>query len=224
MTATVRFRLSRGPLSAAALLLAGLLSACGPSSAETSQAPAAMPSESSSLDAAVAVFAGGCFWCTEADFDKLPGVLSTTSGYIGGHLANPSYEQVSAGRSGHIEAVQVRYDPAKTSYAKLLEAYWPTIDPVTANAQFCDHGPQYRSAIFYGTAEEQALAEASKTALQASGRFSQPIVTEILPATSFYPAEDYHQDYYQKNPLRYAYYRNGCGRDKRLEQLWGKHD
>jgi peptide-methionine (S)-S-oxide reductase len=224
MTATVRFWRSRGPLTAAALLLAGLLSACGPSSAETSQAPATMPSDSSSQAAAVAVFAGGCFWCTESDFDKVPGVLSTTSGYIGGHLANPSYEQVSAGRSGHIEAVQVRYDPAKTSYAKLLEAYWPTIDPLTANAQFCDHGPQYRSAIFYGTDEEQALAEASKTALQASGRFKQPIVTEILPATTFYPAEDYHQNYYQKNPLRYAYYRNGCGRDKRLEQLWGKHD
>jgi peptide-methionine (S)-S-oxide reductase len=183
-----------------------------------------MPSDSSSQAAAVAVFAGGCFWCTEADFDKVPGVLSTTSGYIGGHLENPSYEQVSAGRSGHIEAVQVRYDPGKTSYAKLLEAYWPTIDPLTANAQFCDHGPQYRSAIFYATPEEQALAEASKAALQASGRFSQPIVTEILPATTFYPAEDYHQDYYQRNPLRYAYYRNGCGRDKRLEQLWGKHD
>jgi peptide-methionine (S)-S-oxide reductase len=224
MTAKAPFWLSYGPLGAAALLLAGLLSACGPSSAETTQAPATMPSDSSSLDAGVVVFAGGCFWCTESDFDKVPGVLSTTSGYIGGHLANPSYEQVSAGRSGHIEAVQVRYDPAKTSYAKLLEAYWPTIDPVTANAQFCDHGPQYRSAIFYGTDEEQALAEASKTALQASGRFKQPIVTEILPATTFYPAEDYHQDYYQKNPLRYAYYRNGCGRDKRLEQLWGKHD
>ncbi|WP_372874147.1 peptide-methionine (S)-S-oxide reductase MsrA [Pseudomonas sp.] len=224
MTATVRFWLSRGPLTAAALLLAGLLSACGPSSAETSQAPTAMPSDSSSQAAAVAVFAGGCFWCTEADFDKVPGVLSTASGYIGGHLENPSYEQVSAGRSGHIEAVQVRYDPAKTSYAKLLEAYWPTIDPLTPNAQFCDHGPQYRSAIFYATPKEQALAEASKAALQASGRFNQPIVTEILPATTFYPAEEYHQDYYQKNPLRYAYYRNGCGRDKRLEQLWGKHD
>jgi peptide-methionine (S)-S-oxide reductase len=209
-------------LSAAALLLAGLLSACGPSSAETSQAPATIPSDSSSPNAGVAVFAGGCFWCTESDFDKVSGVLSTTSGYIGGHVANPSYQQVSAGNSGHLEAVQVRYDPSQTSYAKLLEAYWPTIDPLTANAQFCDHGSQYRSAIFYATAEEKALAETSKAALQASGRFSQPIVTEILPATTFYPAEDYHQDYHQKNPLRYNYYRHGCGRDARLEQLWGK--
>ena len=216
--------LARGPFAAAALLLAGVLSACGPTSAETIQAAAASANASHAQPAAVAVFAGGCFWCTESDFDKLPGVLSTTSGYIGGHVVNPSYQQVSAGNSGHIEAVQVRYDPSQTSYAQLLEAYWPTIDPLTANAQFCDHGPQYRSAIFYGTPEEKALAEASKAALQASGRFSQPIVTEILPATTFYPAEAYHQDYYQKNPLRYAYYRHGCGRDKRLEQLWGKHD
>jgi peptide-methionine (S)-S-oxide reductase len=170
----------------------------------------------------VAVFAGGCFWCTESDFDKVPGVISTTSGYIGGSVANPTYQQVSAGTTGHTEAVQVRYDPSKTSYAKLLEAFWPTIDPLTANAQFCDHGSQYRSAIFYGTADQQTQAEASKAALQNSGRFNQPIVTEILPASTFYPAEDYHQDYYQKNPLRYAYYRRGCGRDARLEQLWGK--
>ena len=224
MSSNTPFWLCRGPLSAAVLLLAGLLSACGPSSAETGQAPAAMPSDANTQGSAVAVFAGGCFWCTESDFDKVPGVLSTTSGYIGGHVDNPSYEQVSAGSSGHIEAVQVRFDPNQTSYAKLLEAYWPTIDPVTPNAQFCDHGPQYRSAIFYATPEEKALAETSKTTLQASGRFNQPIVTEILPATVFYPAEDYHQDYYQKNPLRYAYYRNGCGRDKRLKQLWGKHD
>lgn len=217
-------RFARGPFAAAALLLAGLLSACGPTSAETSQAAATSASASHEQPAAVAVFAGGCFWCTESDFDKLPGVLSTTSGYIGGHVANPSYQQVSAGNSGHVEAVQVRYDPSQTSYAQLLEAYWPTIDPLTANAQFCDHGSQYRSAIFYATAKEKALAEASKAALQASGRFSQPIVTEILPATTFYPAEAYHQDYYQKNPLRYAYYRHGCGRDARLEQLWGKHD
>lgn len=201
----------------ASLLLASLLAACGPSAAQ-SPAPAA------SGPSAVAVFAGGCFWCTEADFDKVPGVLSTTSGYIGGPLANPSYEQVSSGTSGHIEAVQVHYDPTRTDYARLLEAFWPTIDPLTPNRQFCDGGPQYRSAIFYGNAEEQRLAEASKAALQASGRFAQPIVTEILPATPFYPAEDYHQDYHSKNPLRYAYYRNGCGRDQRLEQLWGKPD
>ena len=214
-------------------LLALLLSACEPASgpvatttaATAPVAAAAEPGERTATaeeNAAVAVFAGGCFWCTESDFDKVPGVLSTTSGYIGGTLANPTYEQVSSGTSGHIEAVQVRFDPAQTSYAKLLRAYWPTIDPLTANRQFCDGGPQYRSAIFYASAAEQRLAEASKAALQDSGRFSQPIVTDILPATTFYPAEEYHQDYASKNPLRYRYYRNGCGRDQRLEQLWGK--
>ena len=173
-------------------------------------------------DSAVAVFAGGCFWCTEADFDKLPGVLETTSGYIGGSIENPTYEEVSSGRSGHIEAVQVRFDPRQTSYAKLLEAFWPTIDPVNGNGQFCDNGPQYRSAIFYLNAEQQRLAEASKTALVASGRLQQPIATVIQAATTFYAAEDYHQDYHTKNPLRYSYYRHGCGRDQRLQELWGK--
>lgn len=175
-------------------------------------------------DSAVAVFAGGCFWCTEADFDKLPGVLETTSGYIGGSIENPTYEEVSSGRSGHIEAVQVRFDPRQTSYAKLLEAFWPTIDPVNGNGQFCDNGPQYRSAIFYLDAEQQRLAEASKTALAASGRLQQPIATVILAATTFYAAEDYHQDYHTKNPLRYSYYRHGCGRDQRLQALWGKSE
>ena len=171
---------------------------------------------------AVAVFAGGCFWCTESDFDKVPGVLSTTSGYIGGHVENPTYEEVSYGATGHTEAVQVRYDPGKVSYAQLLEVFWPTIDPVTANAQFCDKGSQYRSAIFYGNPEEQRLAEASKAALDQSGKLPGPVVTEIAPAGTFYPAEEYHQDYHTKNPIRYTYYRNGCGRDDRLEQLWGK--
>ena len=173
-------------------------------------------------DSAVAVFAGGCFWCTEADFDKLPGVLETTSGYIGGSIENPTYEEVSSGRSGHFEAVQVRFDPRQTSYAKLLEAFWPSIDPLNGNGQFCDNGPQYRSAIFYLNAEQQRLAEASKNALAASGRFQQPIATQILAATTFYAAEDYHQDYHRKNPLRYRYYRHGCGRDQRLQTLWGK--
>ena len=175
-------------------------------------------------DSAVAVFAGGCFWCSEADFDKLPGVLATTSGYIGGAIENPTYEEVSSGRSGHIEAVQVRFDPRQTSYAKLLEAFWPTIDPVNGNGQFCDNGPQYRSAIFYLDAEQQRLAEASKTALAASGRLQQPIATVIQAATTFYAAEDYHQDYHTKNPLRYSYYRHGCGRDQRLQELWGKSE
>ncbi len=209
-------------LRSSALLLAGLLAACEPSAAQAPQPAEVRDSNATASNSGVAIFAGGCFWCTEADFDKLPGVLETTSGYIGGHLDNPSYEQVSAGTSGHIEAVQVRFDPSQTNYAKLLEAFWPTIDPVTPNAQFCDRGPQYRSAIFYANAAEQAQAEASRDALQASGKLPGPVVTEVLPATRFYPAEDYHQDYYQRNPLRYAYYRNGCGRDKRLEQLWGK--
>lgn len=175
-------------------------------------------------DSAVAVFAGGCFWCSEADFDKLPGVLQTTSGYIGGSIENPTYEEVSSGRSGHFEAVQVRFDSRQTSYAKLLEAFWPSIDPLNGNGQFCDNGPQYRSAIFYLNAEQQRLAEASKNALAASGRFQQPIATQILAATTFYAAEDYHQDYHRKNPLRYRYYRHGCGRDQRLQELWGKSE
>ena len=197
------------------MALAGVLLA-GPLQAAPETPAAAQPGS------AVAVFAGGCFWCTESDFDKVPGVLSTTSGYIGGHVENPTYEDVSYGKSGHIEAVQVRYDSSKISYAQLLEVFWPTIDPITANAQFCDKGPQYRSAIFYGNPQEQALAEASKAALERSGKLPGPVVTEILAATTFYPAEEYHQDYHNKNPIRYAYYRNGCGRDARLEQLWGK--
>ncbi|MDZ4334828.1 MAG: peptide-methionine (S)-S-oxide reductase MsrA [Pseudomonas sp.] len=215
ITSTWRRRL----LASSILVLGGLLAACEPTAA---QAPQPQASTSTVENPGVAIFAGGCFWCTESDFDKVPGVIETTSGYIGGYVDNPTYEQVSAGSSGHIEAVRVRFDPSKTSYAKLLEAFWPTIDPVTANAQFCDRGPQYRSAIFYSNAEEQQLAEASKAALEKSARLPAPVVTEILAASIFYPAEDYHQDYYQRNPLRYNYYRNGCGRDQRLEKLWGK--
>jgi len=170
----------------------------------------------------IATFAGGCFWCTEADFDKVPGVLSTTSGYIGGSKVDANYERVSSGKTGHVEAVEVRFNPTKTNYAKLLAAYWPTIDPLTSNRQFCDHGLQYRSAIFYDDLDQKKLAEASKGELAASGRFSKPIITEIWPATTFYPAEEYHQDYYIKNPIRYAYYRSSCGRDGRLEEVWGK--
>jgi peptide-methionine (S)-S-oxide reductase len=206
-------------LASAILALGGLLAACEPTAA---QAPPPQAPVQTVENPGVAIFAGGCFWCTESDFDKVPGVFETTSGYIGGHVDNPTYEQVSAGSSGHIEAVRVRFDPSKTNYTKLLEAFWPTIDPVTANAQFCDRGAQYRSAIFYSNAEEQQLAEASKDALQKSARLPAPVVTEILAASTFYPAEDYHQDYYLRNPVRYNYYRNGCGRDQRLEQLWGK--
>ena len=171
---------------------------------------------------AEATFAGGCFWCMEPPFDKLAGVVSTTSGYTGGQVKNPSYEQVSAGGTGHAESVQVVYDPAKVSYQKLLDVFWHNVDPLDAAGQFCDKGHQYRTAIFYHDDEQRRLAEASKAALEASGRLRQPIVTEIVPAATFYPAEDYHQDYYQKNPIRYRFYRYGCGRDKRLEQLWGE--
>ncbi|SFK26886.1 peptide-methionine (S)-S-oxide reductase [Nitrosomonas aestuarii] len=169
----------------------------------------------------VAIFAGGCFWCTESDFDKLPGVVATTSGYIGGTVVNPTYKQVVAGKTGHVEAVKIQFDKTVTSFSELLNTYWLTIDPTFEDGQFCDIGPQYRSVIFYLNPEQQTLAEASKEALAVSARFDQPVVTEILPATEFYMAEDYHQDYYIKNPLRYAYYRNNCNRDERLEQLWG---
>jgi peptide-methionine (S)-S-oxide reductase len=204
------------------LLVVILLSACeqpGSGGETIAAGPAGLSGSASSTG--VATFAGGCFWCTEADFDKVPGVISTTSGYIGGTVPNPTYKQVSLGKTGHIEAVQVRFDPGKTSFAKLLVAFWPTIDPLTPNRQFCDSGAQYRSAIFYHDEDQKRQAEASKAGLQASGRFSQAIVTEILPATEFYPAEDYHQDYYKKNPLRYSYYRNNCGRDARLAEVWG---
>jgi peptide-methionine (S)-S-oxide reductase len=171
---------------------------------------------------AIATFAGGCFWCVEADFDKVDGVISTTSGYTGGKLANPTYQQVSAGGTGHTEAVEIVYDPAKVSYEKLLDHFWRNHDPLAKNAQFCDHGSQYRAGVFYHDEEQQRLAQASKQTAQA--RFKQPIHTEITPAGPFYRAEDYHQDYYVKNPIRYKYYRYNCGRDQRLEELRGKAD
>jgi peptide-methionine (S)-S-oxide reductase len=170
---------------------------------------------------ATATFAGGCFWCMEHPFDQLPGVVSVTSGYTGGHLKDPTYQQVSAGGTGHAESVQVVYDPMKVDYAKLLDVYWHNIDPLTPNAQFCDHGTQYRSAIYYHDEEQRRLAEESKQALETSGRLKGPIVTEIVPASEFYPAEEYHQHYYRKNPVRYKFYRWNCGRDQRLKQVWG---
>ncbi len=182
--------------------------------------PATTPDVADGLK--VATFAGGCFWCMEPPFDKLDGVVSTTSGYAGGWIADPSYEQVSAGGTGHAESVQVTYDPEKISYAELLDVFWRNIDPLTPNAQFCDHGSQYRSAIFYHDQKQHDLALESKRQLEESGRFDRPIVTEITEFTNFYPAENYHQDYYMKNPKRYKFYRYGCGRDKRLEQLWGE--
>ena len=175
----------------------------------------------SSATTAKATFAGGCFWCMEPPFDKLDGVISTTSGYTGGTKANPTYEQVSAGSTGHAEAVQVTYDPKKVSYEKLLDVFWHNIDPTQKDAQFCDHGTQYRSGIFYHDADQKRLAEASKAALDKSKPFKGAIVTEITQAATFYPAEEYHQDYYLKNPVRYKYYRSGCGRDNRLKEVWG---
>ncbi len=171
---------------------------------------------------AKATFAGGCFWCVEEAFENVPGVLSATSGYIGGQVANPSYEQVSAGKTGHTEAVEVLYDPDKVNYSKLLEVFWRNVDPITPNAQFCDRGSQYRAGVFYHNDEQKKLADESKQALMDAKRFNQPIVTEITMATAFYAAEDYHQDYYKKNPLRYKFYKHNCGRAKRLEELWGK--
>ena len=169
---------------------------------------------------ATAIFAGGCFWCMEPPFDKLEGVISTTSGYTGGKVASPTYEAVSSGQTGHIEAVRIEYDPRKVSYERLLETFWPNIDPTDAGGQFCDRGSQYRAAIFYGDELQRAAAERSRVALASNKPFPQPIVTEVVPAMTFYPAEEYHQDYYLKNPLRYKFYRHGCGRDKRLESLW----
>ncbi|PIQ51147.1 MAG: peptide-methionine (S)-S-oxide reductase [Comamonadaceae bacterium CG12_big_fil_rev_8_21_14_0_65_59_15] len=168
-----------------------------------------------------ATFAGGCFWCVESDFDKVPGVLSTTSGYTGGKTPNPSYEQVSAHTTGHAEALQVVYDPAKVSYKQLLDYFWRHIDPTVKDQQFCDHGTPYRTAIFAHNADQLKIAQASRAALEKTKPFKAPIVTEIVLAGAFYPAEEYHQDYYKKNPLRYKYYRASCGRDARLQQLWG---
>jgi peptide-methionine (S)-S-oxide reductase len=170
---------------------------------------------------AKATFAGGCFWCVESDFDKIDGVLSTTSGYIGGKTANPTYHDVSAGGTGHAEAVEIAFDPKRVSYERLLEHFWRTVDPTVKDRQFCDVGSQYRTAIFYHDDAQRRAAEASKAALEKSKPFPQPIVTEIVAAGTFYPAEEYHQDYYKKNPVRYNYYRNGCGRDARLKQVWG---
>ena len=171
---------------------------------------------------AKAYFAGGCFWCMEEAFEKVDGVTAVVSGYMGGTVADPTYEQVSAGQTGHAEAVEVSYDPAKVSYQKLLDAFWHNVDPVTPNAQFCDHGSQYRSAVFYGTDEEKRFTEESKAVIEQAKRFPEPIVTQIVKASTFYPAEEYHQDFYKKNPIRYKYYKFSCGRAQRLEALWGK--
>ena len=168
-----------------------------------------------------ATFAGGCFWCTEEAFEKVPGVIDAASGYMGGKVKNPSYEQVSTGRTGHTEVVQVTYDPAKLSYEKLLHTFWLNHDPTAADRQFCDSGSQYRPEIFYHSEEQKRLAEASKAKWHKDKPFRQPIVTPVTPASDFWPAEDYHQDYYRKNALQYRFYVTGCGRYARLDQLWG---
>jgi methionine-S-sulfoxide reductase len=169
-----------------------------------------------------ATFAGGCFWCMEPPFDKLDGVVSTTSGYAGGTEENPTYKQVSAGKTGHAEAVQILFDPRKVSYERLLDVFWRQINPTTPDRQFVDVGSQYRTAIFYHDEIQRRLAEESKFAMEKSGRFGAPIVTEISPMSTFWPAEEYHQDYYKKNPIRYKYYRFRSGRDQYLEKIWGK--
>ena len=172
-------------------------------------------------DQAQATFAGGCFWCMEHPFDEIPGVLDTTSGYTGGTVENPSYYQVSNGDTGHVEAVQVTYDPEQVSYETLLETFWHNVDPLDGGGQFCDRGSQYQSVIFYHSAEQQATAIAAKQALEDAQQFDRPIATPIVPAATFYAAEDYHQNYYQTHPARYRIYRFGCGRDQRLTKLWG---
>ena len=168
-----------------------------------------------------ATFAGGCFWCVEAVFDGLPGVVSVVSGYTGGRKKNPTYEDVSAGGTGHAESVRVVYDPSRVSYGRLLELFWHNVDPTVKDAQFCDHGDQYRSAIFYHNEAQRRLALVSKGRLEKTKPFKGPIVTEIVPAAEFYPAEEYHQGYHRKNPIRYRFYRTSCGRDARLRELWG---
>lgn len=180
-----------------------------------------MAAEAGSGQTGTATFAGGCFWCMEAPFEQLDGVLSVTSGYTGGATSDPTYEAVSSGATGHAEAVQVVYDPSRISYEKLLEVFWRNIDPTQADGQFADRGSQYRTAIFYHTEEQKRLAEASRQQLAASGKFKDPIVTELVPASTFYPAEDYHQDYYRKNPLRYHLYKIGSGRAGYLKRVWG---
>lgn len=204
----------RSRLAVILLVVAGFAAGWGSLAAASGEAAGSRRLET-------ATFAGGCFWCMEAPFDKLNGVVSVTVGYTGGRTRNPTYEQVSAGGTGHAESVQIVYDPAKIGYEKLLDVFWHNIDPTTPNRQFCDAGSQYRTAIFYHTAEQRRLAEASKLALAESKSLNSPIVTEIVPAGPFYPAEEYHQHYYKKNPIRYRFYRQGCGRDKRLKELWG---
>ena len=189
-------------------------------SAVADQSSRDAPGEASRLE--MAVFAGGCFWCTEADFDKVGGVIATVSGYTGGALENPSYKQVTSGDTGHYEAVKISYDPQKISYEELVDHYFRTIDPTDPRGQFCDKGPSYRTAIFVADAEERSIAENEIRMIEASGQLPGPVVTKVLEASEFWPAEDFHQNYYRTNPIRYKFYRQGCGRDDRLKMLWGE--
>ncbi|MBI3622083.1 MAG: peptide-methionine (S)-S-oxide reductase MsrA [Nitrospirae bacterium] len=202
-------------------LLAGLWLAGDSAEHRGIAAPAPPSTASSTSDIEIATFAGGCFWCVESDFDKIAGVTATISGFTGGHVKNPTYKEVSAGGTGHAEAVEIHFDPARVSYARLLDVFWHSIDPTVKDQQFCDVGNQYRTAIFYHTDEQKRLAEESKAALERSKPFKEPIVTEITAAAAFYPAEEYHQNFYKKESVRYHFYRYNCGRDQRLEQLWG---
>jgi peptide-methionine (S)-S-oxide reductase len=203
----------------ALVFVAALLAGIGP--AANAQQSSASTGEPAADDVAVATFAGGCFWCMEPPYDKLDGVLSTISGYIGGNVENPTYDQVSAGGTGHTEAVKVSYDPDKVSYEKLLEVYWPNVDPTVKDHQFCDQGSQYRPEIFVHDEEQRRAATASRERIEKTKPFDEPIVVDITDAPTFWPAEEYHQNYYEKNPLKYLYYRTACGRDRRLEHLWG---
>jgi peptide-methionine (S)-S-oxide reductase len=207
----------RGIIGIWVAAITGLVAACGAivtaDTPDRSLAPI--------IETRTAVFAGGCFWCVEADFDKVPGVLATVSGYTGGSLENPTYKQVTRDDTGHYEAVRVTYDPSRVNYETLVETFWRKIDPTDPHGQFCDKGASYRSAIFVANAEERATAEASRKAIDISRILPVSVVTPILDEATFWPAEAYHQDYYKKNPIQYGYYRNGCGRDQRLKQLWG---
>lgn len=205
----------------AALFAFTLMAACTASGSTPGPTAASAPALTAEARAglATAVFAGGCFWCMEKPFDELPGVVATISGYTGGTLERPTYRDVTAGRTGHYEAVEVVYDPTRITYDRLLEVYWRQVDPFDGGGQFCDRGDSYRPAIFVGSETERAAAEAARAGL--ATRFSQPIAVEILPKATFWAAEDYHQDYYLKNPARYSFYRSGCGRDNRLRAVWG---
>ena len=208
----------RTPLQVLLLLLT-ILSAAH--AAPAAQAKPRSPAPPRAAHVEVAVFAMGCFWSAEVQYEQQPGVLSAVSGYVGGREEHPTYQQVSAEQTGHYESVQVTFDPTKTSYAKLLDLFWHGVDPTQGDGQFCDRGPQYRSAVFVADERQRKIAEDSKRAIEASGVLHAPIVTQILPVTAFWPAEEYHQDFWRKDPGRYRPYRLGCGRDRRLAEVWG---